>query len=206
VKPDVQNVTGAKRFLLNSLSEELHDIIKLKMSPDDSFIVVWMYQVGVITSSSIKKWDTLKIKLKALVPLKYASEDVFLLAKDYLTYGKTLHAAGQFDLNLQLIMVDGFLLVGGMSKLMESVYCNPLRNLCAKLDYILCEVTFMEKLAVAHHLASKNITFQELCKDIWKWPPTQHAQDSSKSVAAAPSPLLQTMLLFQVLPNHSFWP
>jgi hypothetical protein len=52
---DGQNVIAAiDFFLLDSLSKDLKAIINLKMSESDSFVVIWMYLVGVVTSTSVK--------------------------------------------------------------------------------------------------------------------------------------------------------
>lgn len=91
---DAQNVMSAIKFLLDLLSLDLQDIIMLKWSKSNTFIIIWMYLVGVVTSTSVEKWDMLKTKLKAIVPSQYAGEDMNLLVHDYMTHRKTLNAAG----------------------------------------------------------------------------------------------------------------
>lgn len=103
-----------------------------------------------------------------------------------------------------LNMVDGFLLAGGISHHVESVYHHPLHDLRNKLDMALCEVTFMEKPVAEHHMASLSLsTFQDICKfaedhyhklkDTSKWPPAQQAQDS-KAIATPFTSLMNNVL------------
>ena len=186
---DSQNDMAAIKFLLNSLSSELEAILKLKIKVTDKFTIVWMYLVGIVTSTSVEKWNTTKEELKALAPSQYPGEDVFALAHDYLTYCEQLDAAGQFNLTLTLNMVDGFILAGGTDIHVNTVYRAPLTDLRNKLAQALREVRFMEKPAAERHMASKSLTFHEICKfaedhykelkDSKKWPPAMHAQDST---------------------------
>jgi hypothetical protein len=177
---------SATKFLLDLISSELKDILRQKMSETNPFIVIWMYLVGVVTSTLVEKRDVIKIKLKALAPSQYAGKDVFLLGHDYMTHGETLDAAGQFDLTLMLSMVDGFLLMGVTSHHIELVYRHPLRDLHNKLDMVLREVIHGE----AGCGTCQNLTFQEVCtkfaedcyqklKDTGQWPPAQHTPNSN---------------------------
>jgi hypothetical protein len=185
---DKANDKSAKVFLLDSLSKDLKEHLKLSLEPTFPFVVVWMRLVRLVTSTSVVKWETIKTSIRARLPSQYPGEDIILLSRDFQKDALQLTVAGHYDHHLTSDMLRIFLLSGGQSTQGDE-FRHPLRNLCLSLETALKEVTFQEKSAATKHLAQKHLLYTDVCKraeelywqmkDGGRWQPAKHASDST---------------------------
>jgi hypothetical protein len=160
---DKANDKAAKVFLLDSLSKDLKEHLKLSLESTFSFAVVWMRLVGLVTSTLVEKWDAIKKHVRARLPSQYPGEDIILLSRDFQKDAVQLTTAGYYDHHLTSDMLRIFLLSGGQSSQGEE-FRHPLRNMYIDLETALKEVTFKERSAATSHLAKKHLLYTDICK------------------------------------------
>lgn len=156
---DKENDSAAKTFLLNSLDESIITEMKNKYNQSDTFTSLWLKLVQHLLTTSVTRFDTLKAKLRSLDPLRYAGQDVAKLADDYTTIANELIAAGCYDHNLTLAMVQGFLRAGDNN----SRYEFPLLSIEQKLNMELPQVPFMTAQAATTHMVNEGLDFRTVC-------------------------------------------
>ena len=64
-KYDHENVCNARRFLLNSVSEDLETQLYEACVETDSFIKYWLNLAHIVKSVSINRFDKVKDRIKA---------------------------------------------------------------------------------------------------------------------------------------------
>ena len=107
---DHENDKAATAWLLDSLDETLRQAVDIKVKPGDTFPLVWMYLITNIQALSVDRFNNMKDRIRNAKPTDYAGQDLAQLATAFLKDAKELTAAGQYDHNLTLKMMDNFLL------------------------------------------------------------------------------------------------
>ena len=141
---DIANHEAAVTFLCNSLDPDLEELLDTRMHEDDAFPIAWLHLMDLILSSSIKKFESIKERIKKCLTSQYKGEDIIKLSQDFQTDAKELTIAGQYDHNLTLKMLNIFLLAGGNSHEADA-YCHKLRNMETKLNATLKLVATMHQ-------------------------------------------------------------
>jgi hypothetical protein len=101
-KYDKNNDRAAVKYLLSSLTPTLMSKIKEKTEDADPFPVIWLQLIKTIQSTSIERFEDLKIAIKARHPSQYSGENLESLAADFRKDARELTTAGQYDHNLTL--------------------------------------------------------------------------------------------------------
>ena len=182
-KYDKNNDCAAVKYLLSSLTPAL--MSKIKETEDtDPFPVIWLQLIKTIQSTSIERFEDLKIAIKARHPSQYSGENLESLAADFRKDARELTTAGQYNHNLTLTMLKTFLLAGGAG---NEDYRFPLRSLKQKLDKALLNIGYKEKSGAQAHMVSQGLTYQDICHeaedayrtqlDRKEWPPASTAPD-----------------------------
>jgi hypothetical protein len=98
-KYDKNNDRAAIKYLLTSLSPALMSKIKEKVEDTDSFHIVWLQLIKTIQSTSIERFEDLKVAIKSRHPSQYSGENLESLAADFRKDARELVTAGQYDHN-----------------------------------------------------------------------------------------------------------
>ena len=115
-KNDKNNDCASVKYdlLLWSLTPALMSKIKEKTEDADPFPVIWLQLINkTIQSTSIERFEDLRIAIKARHPSQYSGENLESLAADFRKDACELTTAGQYDHNLTLTMLKPYLLVAG---------------------------------------------------------------------------------------------
>ena len=184
-KYDKNNDRAAIKYLLSSLTPTLMSKIKEKVEDTDSFHIVWLQLIKTIQSTSIERFEDLKVAIKTRHPSNYSGENLEALAADFRKDARELVTAGQYDHNLTLTMIKTFLLAGGAG---NEDFRFPLRATKQKLDQALLDIGYKEKSGAQAHMVAAKLTYQDICtqaEDVYRtqydrkeWPPAVHAPDT----------------------------
>ena len=153
----------------------------------DVFPTVWMIVVKSIMSTSIERFDSMKNKLKRIVPSSYPGQNLRLMASDIRRLAKELTSAGQYDHNLTLNILNNFLLAGGESSIAEG-FRFPLRGKKTMLESELLKTPFMSSAEADKSMLEKELSYKDICNfavdeyrrlfDQGEWLPSKNARDS----------------------------
>jgi len=130
---DRTNNLEATNFLFNSLSKDLSQELRDVIVDEDPFPVVFVHLMNLLRSTSIDRFENIKVKIKTRHPSKYPGQDVSRMASDFRADAQLLEIAGQYDHNLTLHMIDAFLEAGGLN---NEDYRYPLRSLKVRHESI----------------------------------------------------------------------
>ena len=159
-KYDKNNDRAAIKYLLSSLTPTLMSKIKEKVEDTDSFHIVWLQLIKTIQSTSIERFEDLKVAIKTRHPSNYSGENLEALAADFRKDARELVTAGQYDHNLTLTMIKTFLLAGGAG---NEDFRFPLRATKQKLDQALLDIGYKEKSGAQAHMVAAKLTYQDIC-------------------------------------------
>jgi hypothetical protein len=189
-KYDRENDKAARKFLIASLAEELADQLEEPIDDDDAFPLVWMQFLKLIQSTSVERFEDLKLRIKGRHPAQYPGENLEELGRDFRRDSTELITAGQYDHNLTLSMLKIFLQAGGRG---NEDFRFALRMRKQKLDQALIDIGHMSKKSALQHMVQKGLTVKDVClfveteyrrqKDRNEWPPARHAKDSKAAPA-----------------------
>ena len=182
---DKDNDRDAKDFLMNSISDDLETQLYENCNDDDPFSVYWLNLIHIVKSVSIDRFDKIKDRIKARKIKDYPSENVELIATDFLNDWKELHGASLYDHNLTMTMLNAIMAAGGTE---NEDFRYPLREIKQKLNTKLLNVRhydyskahksmIAEELDVQSVLKAAKNQYRELL-DGGKWPAAAHAKDS----------------------------
>jgi hypothetical protein len=184
-KYDRTNDRCARLFLLNSLSAPLKNKVQDKISESDGFPVVWIKFIKCVQSTSIERYEQIKTKIKACQPTQFSGQDLEKMSKDLRDASDTLLAAGQYDHNLTLTMLEAFLNAGGEN---NEDFRFPLRAVKQKLDQALLDIGYKDKEAATLHMTSMDLMPTDVCnlaEDLYQvryekgsWPPAKSVKDA----------------------------
>jgi hypothetical protein len=184
-KYDRENDTAARKFLIGSLVEELADQLEERLDDKDAFPLVWMQFLKLIQSTSVERFEDLKLRIKSRLPAQYPGENLEDLGRDFRRDATELITAGQYDHNLTLTMLKIFLQAGGRG---NEDFRFALRMRKQSLDQALIDIGHMSKKDSLTHMVKNNLTVKDIClfveneyrrqKDRNEWPPARHAKDS----------------------------
>ena len=156
---DKQNDSNAKAFLLDSLDETLLERVELLRQPTDTFTIIWLRFIHHFMTTSIDRFDKIKYKIRMMSPRSYPGQDIERMTMDYTKLCKELKAAGFFDHNLTLSIVNGLL----QADTGEQTYSFKLLQIHSRLTVELPAVAFMDKAAADLHMAQVNLTYDDVC-------------------------------------------
>ena len=179
---DIENVSDAKDYLLNSITPDLEIQLYQNCKEDESFISFWLNLVHIVKSVSVNRFDKIKDRIKSRKIADYASENIEDLVTDYLTDWQELHDAEQYDPNLTLKMV---------SSIMEAAnedYRFQFRSIKEELNKKLLDVNHLDYGKAHMEMVKDNLNVQSILKkakqgyrdmlDDGKWPAAENATDS----------------------------
>ena len=194
---DCANNMSARQVLLTSLSDQLKRTITEKIEDSDPFPVVWLMLIKTVCSTSIERFQDLKVNIKY-----HDGEDLAKLIVDFRADALELTTTGQYDHNLTSDMLKSFLLAGGEGN--ENFY-YPLRGLLVLVDEALLDIGCMEKDASDKNMIKNNLTYKAICQkaedqycklyDQKQWPPAKHARDSKAPPASFGAHVAQSEFL-----------
>ena len=167
---DWENIRDAKRFLLNSLDEDLKKQLYESRSDEDSFTAYWLNLIHIIKSVSIDRFDKIKDRIKRRKLSDYAGENIESIASDYLKDWKELHGAGLYDQNLTMKMLSTIMSACNGSEQAET-FRFPLRTIRAKLNSALLAVRHMSPERAHEHMVNEELDVThvlEACKDEYR--------------------------------------
>lgn len=158
-KYNKNNDRAAVKFFLSSLDPSLMSKIKEQTEDIDAFPVIWLQLIKTIHSTSIERFEDLKVAIKARHPSQYPCENLESLAADFRKDARELTTAGQFDHNMTLTMLKIFLLAGGPG---NEDFRYPLRATKQKLDHALLDIGYKEKSGAHTHMVNEKLTYQDI--------------------------------------------
>jgi hypothetical protein len=106
---DWTNDREATAYVLDVLEVELAKDLRDLIDPEDPFPLVWLRLMKMIRSTSIDRYEHLKVKIKTRKPHQYAGQDLAKMAADQRADCRELEIAGQYDHNCTLHLLEGFL-------------------------------------------------------------------------------------------------
>ena len=172
-------------FLLDPLNPSLHQKVEEKLDDGESFHVAWLLFIKAIQTTSIERFEELKVKIKARLPSQYPGENLEAMAADLCKDARELVAAGQYDRNLTMSMLKNFLLAGGPG---NEDFRHPLRDLKLRLSQALLDIGYKDKAAANKYMVEHKLTFKDICEqaestyrtmyDMQEWPPARNARDA----------------------------
>ena len=184
-KYDRTNDVAARAYLLASIEATLSNKVEEKIEDEDTFPIVWLQFIKTIQSTSVERFEDLKLTIKKRHPSQYAGENLEQLAADFRKDARELTTVGQYDHNLTLSMLKIFLLAGGSG---NEDFRFPLRSIKQELEKALLEIGYKEKSAANKHMIDKRLTYQDICRhaedtyrtlyDRKEWPPARNVRDS----------------------------
>ena len=189
---DKSNDADAQEFLLDSLDPDLAIKLSRKIKQDELFPVVFIRLIQLIKPSSVHHFDQLKNAIKQQFPSNYPGEDISLMAADMKDDADELLLAGQYDHNLNTVMVDNFLQASNQE---HNSYRHKLLGVSEKLEQELVTIGYMDKATATQHLESCKLTYEDICEtaeDAYRsllnksqWTPAKAAIRDSKKPPAA---------------------
>jgi hypothetical protein len=192
-KYDRTNNMVARTYLLASLAVDLlSNKVAEKLDEADPFPVVWLQFLKLFQSTSIERFEDLKMTIKARLPRQYPGEYLDeLLAAHFRKDANELTTTGQYDHNLTLKMLTTFLLAGGSG---NEDFRFPLCLVKHRLEQALLDIGFKHKEAANLHIQEQKLTYKYICThaedtyrtlhDCVEWPPACHARDLKAPPAA----------------------
>jgi len=188
---DRLNDTAATTYLLTSISTSVLTRVKDRMDEDDPFPLVWLHFMKTIQSTSVQRFEDLKLAIKQRSPTQFAGENLESLAARFKKDADELMLAGQYDHNLTLAMINIFLTAGGDG---NETFRYPLRATHSKLEDALLDIGFMEKSEASSFMTKLKLSYRDICdqaRDLYRkqfdrgeWPPARHLKDSKAPPSA----------------------
>ncbi|CAJ1969878.1 unnamed protein product [Cylindrotheca closterium] len=114
----------------------------------------------MLHTTSIHYFEGLQTNIRKRKPSQYSGEDIAQMAEDNKEDTNELTIAGQYEFNLNNVMVDNFL---EASRAEHNSYCHEMLNVSAKIDKALIEIGYMDKEAAAQHLEAEELTHENIC-------------------------------------------
>ena len=182
---DEMNNREARNFLVESLTNDLARELREVSEDNDSFPVTFLRLIQLIRSTSIDRFENLKLSIKSRKPTKYPGQDISKMASDLRADAQQLDIAGQYDHNLTLHMLDSFMEAGGSN---NEDFRYPLRALKVKLGDALLAIGYMSREDARKHMASLKLNYKDICTtavdqyrsqlDNQRWPPSRGVTDT----------------------------
>ena len=181
---DNSNQKDAKKFLCNSLSDDLYAQVYESAYKDDSFLAHWFELIRIVKSGSVEHFNNVKDRMKGRKVSQYAGENVESAASDWLTDYEELHNAGVYDHNLTLSLLTNLMMAGGSGE----DFKYKLRVVKDEVETELEEIRYMDYRKAHAHMTQKKLDVRSILKvameryrmllDDNRWPAASHAKDS----------------------------
>jgi hypothetical protein len=144
---------------LNSLDETLQDDINNRITEDMIFVQVWMVFIKFMQLDSMEKYDKMKEEIKTrITPKMFPQQDISKMAVRFKKIAKELTAAGLYDQQLTMYMLDSFLTANGGQD-----YLHQLRNLRPKLSLAINTSRYKTAKEQQKHLEDEEVSFEHIC-------------------------------------------
>ena len=184
-KYDDANQVDARKYLMNSLDDELETELYNNCEDEDCFGAVWFNLIQIIQSSSMERYERVKDRIKNRSIKDFEGENVEKCAAAHYADYKELHSAGVYDPKLTLNILNGLMEAGGTA---NEDFRFPLRKIKLELESKLRAIAH-KPYAEAHkdlcksQLDAKSVLKQAKTEyrnllDNDKWPAAAHAKDS----------------------------
>ena len=181
----LQNVTDAKKFLYNSVSDHHKKQLNQKCSQDCSFITYWLELIHSIQSTSMERFEAIKIRIKSRQPTDYEGENIEKLCTDFYEDFTILDNSSMYDEDLNLHMLDIGMAAGGEN---NEDYRFPLRMIRVNLEAALLQIRHMSYVESRQYLSSRKLDAESIINklqdsyrtlyDNGRWPPAKDSKDS----------------------------
>jgi hypothetical protein len=144
---------------LNSLDETLQDDINNRIMEDMIFVQVWMVFIKFMQLDSMEKYDKMKEEIKTrITPKMFPQQDISKMAVRFKKIAKELTAAGLYDQQLTMYMLDSFLTANGGQD-----YLHQLCNLRPKLSLAINTSRYKTAKEQQKHLEDEEVSFEHIC-------------------------------------------
>jgi hypothetical protein len=144
---------------INSLDETLQDDINNRITEDMIFAQVWMVFIKFMQLDSMEKYDKMKDEIKnKITPKMFPQQDISKMAVKLKKIAKELTAAGLYDQQLTMYMLDSFLTANGGQD-----FLHQLRNLRPKLSTAINASRYKTAKEQQKHLENEEVSFEHIC-------------------------------------------
>ena len=98
-----------KRFLINSLSDDLKKQLNQTVYKTDCFIVYWLELMKILRSITVEKYYRVMDQMKARTVSKYSGQNIELISSDWLNDFEELEGASMYDHNITMHVINRLL-------------------------------------------------------------------------------------------------
>ena len=182
---DLNNMNDAKKFVYNSVDDELKKQLNENCIKDCSFIAYWLELINAIQSVSMERFDTIKKRIKERKIASYEGENIEKIVSDFMNDWRELECAGMYNHNLTLNMLNSILDAGGNG---NEDFKFPLCTMKQKLESKLLKVRHLSYSDANNAMAAAKLDVQSMLKkakdqyrimyDNKRWPSALDAKDS----------------------------
>ena len=161
---DKANSVAAREALLRSVDEPIAQELERLLEEEDGFMVAWITLVREIQTMSYNRFDSLKGTIRSIRATDYPQQNIKSMVDDYEKAAKELVSAGQYEHNLTLDMINGFIAAGGET---NEDWKAPLRVIKEKLDDALVRLGFHRtKEDEDKFMTKEKLTYKYICKEV----------------------------------------
>ncbi|EEC45027.1 predicted protein [Phaeodactylum tricornutum CCAP 1055/1] len=192
------NNKASSNRILNSISAELSEELRLRMLPTDTAAVLWMRVMKLVVDGSIEHYNRQKDALCALSPLSEPGQNVHTYSGKVRLICNELWHARQWEWPLMLVIVRQLCLV--TVKAFQSMFL-PIKM---AMDRTLTEISYLDRTLATAVMVKKGYHYTQfltLVEDTYKslldnkdWPPASN----QKETQGAPTAFLAGMLEVQL--------
>jgi hypothetical protein len=184
--------------ILNSISPELNEELKLRMLATDTAAVLWMRVMKLVVDGSIERYNRQKDALRALSPLSEPGQNILSYSGKVRYICNELWHARQWEWPLMLVIVRQICLV--TVEAFRSMFL-PIKM---SMDRTLTEISYLDRDSATSVMVKKGYHFTQfltLVEDTYKslldnkdWPPATN----QKETQGAPTAFLAGMTEVQL--------
>ena len=183
-KFDIENDTCAKTFLLSSIDNSLLSSLRPRLEDDETFAITWLKLMHMLITTSIIRFDSIKLTIRTMNPSSYSGQNIDALAQDFVKKAKELESAGYYDHTLTLAMAKSFLKSSS-----PPTFQFRMLGLVEKLEAGLAHIAFMDNLTSERYMTQKGLSYKDVCMlaaslyrtalDTNEWGPAKLPKDRS---------------------------
>jgi hypothetical protein len=182
------NDKASSNRILNSISAELNEELKLRMLPTDTAAVLWMRVMKLVVDGSIERYNRQKDALRALSPLSEPGQNVLTYSGKVRLICNELWHARQWEWPLMLVIVRQLCLV--TVEAFRSMFL-PIKM---AMDRTLTEISYLDQTSATAVMVKKGYHYTQfltLVEDTYKslldnkdWPPASNQKETQGAPTA----------------------
>ena len=189
---DQFNSGAAIEFLTGSLEDKLRRRLDLHVEPGDSFATTWLRLMKLITSMGPRHYDILREKVRTCSPVKYAQENITLMAEDIGVSIGELESANQYEPALTQSMLTSINNTCSAKGLFQFELMSVLKKVSAEV--LICN--HMSKFDANEHMESKGLdadTVLKLLQQVYNTMRLEHVWDPASRKVDRAKPQLSVV-------------